>query len=207
MKRLFLSCAILVAFVFLANTSFAKISVPGRTDSWVNDYAGIFDKETKDYLENLASSINQKTPYSVELIIATFSDLEGWKPVEFAREYGEKWRLTKAGRDNGIVLFFSLKERFATIGVGQNIENVLTDGKIRDILRNVITPEVKKGEFALAIKKGAEAIADILNRAEIPTNKSVIVPRILIILALGLLVFFIVKKGFTSTDTVASHGK
>ena len=55
MRRIFVVCALLSALLFLIDPGFAKIPVPGRTDSWVNDYAGIIDKNTKEYLENFIS--------------------------------------------------------------------------------------------------------------------------------------------------------
>lgn len=170
MKRIFIICGILLSFIFFIGTGLAKIEVPGRTNTWVNDYAGIIDGDTKRYLEKLVSLIEQKTPDPIEVIVATFRSLEGWRLKDFAQRYGENWRKIKRGRrDNGVILLVVLDDRRVMIGAGQNLKNVITDTIVKDITENVIIPEFSKGDYAGGIKKGTEAIVRILSDAKIPS--------------------------------------
>jgi len=169
-KRIILFCVILFSLGFFADTAYSKIEIPGRTRWWVNDYAGVIDEETKGYLEELISSIEQKTPDPIEIIVATFESIEGWRVEDFRREYGERWRLSKTGRDNGVVVLIAMEEQQINIGVGRNLKNILTDPKVRNIIDNVIAPEFNEGRFSLGIKKGVESAIDILKDADIPQD-------------------------------------
>ncbi len=189
MKKKFILCGILLSLLFFGGLGFAKIEVPGRTNSWVNDYAGIIDEDTKRYLEKLLSIIEQKTPDPIEVIIATFKSLEGWQPEDFALRYGENWRMAKRGRrDNGVIILVVLKGQWVMIGAGQNLKGILTDAVINDIMHNVIVPEFSKENYSEAIKKGAETIVKILSNAEIPKDS-------LIATNLALLLLFIMIVG------------
>lgn len=169
-RKIILFCLNLFFLTLFTDAAYSGIEVPGRTRWWVNDYAGIIDEETKGYLEGLISSIEQKTPDPIEIIVATFKSLEGWRVEDFEREYGERWRLSKTGRDNGVVVLITLEERRIDIGVGQNLKNILTDPKIRNIIDNIIAPEFNKLNFSLGIKKGVEAIMEILKDRDIPRD-------------------------------------
>lgn len=205
MRKFFIICAILVSFVFSTVLGFAKIEIPGRTSSWVNDYAGIIDKDTKDYLEKLISSIEQRTPDTVEVIIATFRSLQGWNFEEFAREYGEKWRLVKRGRrDNGVMLVVVLDQARVAIGAGQNLKGVLTEAMIRDITQNTIIPEFRKGDYAKGIKKGTETIVKILTEAEISADEPMVSAKVTSIAILIILALFLIKRFFKKRDFSAA---
>ncbi len=196
LKRAFVWFWILPVFVLLAEMAFAKAQVPGRTKYRVNDYAGIIDEATKKYLERLASSVKQKAQDPVEVTAATFTSLDGWDPADFAHEYGEKWRLSKTGRDNGVMLLVALKESRVMIGVGRNLKGIITDTLVDDITRNAVIPEFKKGSYAEGIKHGIEAIVNILNAAEIPKDNPLAILRNLAIIltALVILFFLFTKK-------------
>lgn len=197
MKKILIFTIIMLAIVFLNEITFAKTTIPGRTDKMVNDYAGIIDDSAKKAIEELSASIRNKSRDPVEIIVATFPSLEGWRFDDFRKEYGEKWRLTRKGsrnRDNGVIIFICLKEKRVSIGVGQNLKSILTDAIINDVIQNEILPEFKRGNFGIGIKKASEKIINILNNATIPAGNSIFNLRNLAILILLLVVFNIVKR-------------
>jgi len=202
MRRILAICAVSLLFILYANPGFAKIEVPGRTELRVNDYAGVVDQETKEYLEGLISLFEQKTRDPVEIIVATFISLEGWRFEDFAFEYGEKWRLTKKGRDNGVILLFALEEGRIDVGVGRNLSKILTTPVMDDIVRDLMMPELDKGNFGPGIRRGVERIIEILSRAEIPQDSffSILLKgilKMLLIILIILAVFFIGSKPMT----------
>lgn len=171
MRRALTVLAVLIMAGSPLDSSFAKIDIPGRTGSWVNDYAGIIDEATRSYLEDEISSIKQRTPEPFEVIISTFKSLEGWEFSEFARLYGEKWREVKIGkRDNGVIILVALDQQRVTIGVGQNLKGILTVPVLQDIIQHVIVPEFREMHYAEGIKKAAERVMDIVGKANIPTR-------------------------------------
>ncbi|MBU4377288.1 MAG: TPM domain-containing protein [Candidatus Omnitrophica bacterium] len=203
MKKVFVFCVVVSIFVLSAGSGFAKIEIPGRASTWVNDYAGIIDKDTKAYLEQLCGSVEQKTSDPIEVIVATFRSLGGWDLRDFTTEYGEKWREAKKGRrDNGVILLVVMDTQQVTIGVGQNLRHIVTQKTIEDIVQNTIVPEFKKNNYAGGIKKGTEAIVSILNKADIPANKPITGAKLialLVLIGIGLIIIRgLLKKGVSA---------
>ncbi|MGB2706002.1 MAG: TPM domain-containing protein [Candidatus Omnitrophota bacterium] len=195
MKRVFVIFAVSVLTIFYAETGFARIPVPGRTETPINDYAGILDQNAENYLKKLISSVKQETPDRAEMIVATFRSLDGWQFENFVLAYGEKWREIKKGRrDNGVILLIALQEGRMTIGVGQNLKGILTDPIIKDIIQNKIAPEFNMGNYAEGIKKGTEAIVEILNAAEIPQGPLFLTPKNIVTAFLIILTFFLIRR-------------
>jgi len=195
MKKIYIVLSVLLISILLSNVASARIEIPGRTRSWVNDYAGIIDKETREYLEGLISSVEQKTKDPVEVIIATFKSLEGWPVDEFATKYGEKWRQSKSGRDNGVIILVALKEQRVNIGVGRNLRNVLTDSKAQDIIQQTILPEFSKGDYSQGVKKAVEIIVGTVSGAEIPKDSPIVILlnifKILLVVLVVIILFII----------------
>lgn len=192
MKRGLIFIVAFLTIVSLNEIAFAKMPVPGRTNKVINDYADIINEPTKKAINGLASSIKQSTPDKVELIIAIFGSLEGWQINEFALAYGENWRKTKRGRDNGVVLLVAIQEGRVTIGVGKNLKNILTDAVVEGIIKDDIIPEFKRGNLNGGIEKASEKIINILNNAAIPADNPIFNLRnlaivILVIIAVNLI--------------------
>jgi uncharacterized protein len=181
-KRLVLlgafACVLLTSHIALG-----RAEVPGRTNRWVNDYAGILDSETRQYLEDLCGSVQQQTPEPVEVIVAIFQNVEGWNFSDFAVQYGENWREIKKGkRDNGVILIVALNEARVTIGVGQNLSGILTSSVVSGIIKEKIIPEFSEMRYAEGIKIATEDIVQILNDADIPTGNTINAIRIALII-------------------------
>ncbi len=194
MKRLLIGAMIFLAVFLSVGLGIAKIEVPSRTSRWVNDYAGIIDNATKDELEKLASSVKQKTPDPVELIIATFATTGGWNFEDFVLAYGERWREAKRGkRDNGVVLIVVMDERRVSIGVGNNLKGILTNQKTAEIINNLILPEFKKGRYSDGMEKGAEEIVAVLNSSKIPQG-TILSPIITILIIAAILLYLIFRR-------------
>lgn len=197
MKRISALILVIACFMFLYEPVFARMTIPGRTDKMVNDYAGILDDATKKDVEELSASVRDKSPDPVEVIVATFPSIDDWPFEEFRRQYGENWRHTRKGskyRDNGVIILVAFKEKRVSAGAGQNLKAILSDKVINDILRNEIMTEFKKGDFNSGIKKGVEKIVNILNNAKIPVDSPIFNFKNLVILILLLLAIAILKK-------------
>jgi len=194
-RKIIYICLVLAVLLPVAGISAAKAPVPGRTGSWVNDYAGIIDKETKDYLEGRISSIKQKTPQPVEIIVATFRSIEGWSIEDFALAYGEKWREIKGGsRDNGVIVLVALDEGSVFIGAGRNLKGILTDAIVNDIIQRVIIPDFKNGNFSKGIKAAVDILIDTLEKAEIPSGSMMLVLRNAILALICLAALFAIFR-------------
>lgn len=195
MKKLKITIIAALAIISAYAVAFSENVLPGRTGRWVNDYAKVIDADTAQYLEKRISSIRQTTPDPVEIIIATFGTISPMSIEDFTLEYGEKWRGVKKGRrDNGVVMILALKERRVMIGVGKNLNSVLTPQDTARIINDIISPYMARGEYSMGMKKGAEAVIDKLENAGIPMGPSVTITRILLIIFICFMLLRLIRR-------------
>ncbi|TMH59530.1 MAG: YgcG family protein, partial [Betaproteobacteria bacterium] len=77
---------------------------------------------------------------------------------EYAVKVFENWKLGQKGKDNGVLVVVAPKDRKMRIEVGYGLEGTLTDAMASRIIRNVMTPSFKAGDFDRGIAAGVEAI-------------------------------------------------
>ncbi len=77
---------------------------------------------------------------------------------EYAVKVFENWKLGQKGKDNGVLVVVAPQDRKMRIEVGYGLEGTLTDAAASRIIRNVMTPSFKAGDFDKGIAAGVEAI-------------------------------------------------
>lgn len=122
----------------------------------VNDYANILDPEFAQSLENELRLHEEQT--SNQVVVLIIPSLEGDDLEEFAFRTFNQWKLGQKDKDNGVLLLVAAQDRKLRIEVGYGLEGALTDVKSGRIIRNVIVPFFKAGEFADGVGAGASAI-------------------------------------------------
>lgn len=145
---------ILIAVLCLGGTA-APRDVPylgGR----VNDTAEMLTLETRGLLEGELRAYEDST--STQIVILTVASLEGEVLEEYAYRVADTWRLGRRGKDNGVLLLVARDERKVRIEVGTGLEGVLTDAMAGIIIRRVIVPHFKRGDFDRGVLEGARAI-------------------------------------------------
>jgi uncharacterized protein len=166
----------LVLLIFFAGVSFGQEpDIPGRTDEWVNDYADIIDVRQEKYIEDLIDGIEQRTKDPIEVIVGTFDSTAPIGVDRFAYRYAENWRASKRKeRDNGVVIFVSMEDKIVTIGVGDNLKDIITDDIVEKIINKDIMPSFRRGAYGDGIRLGVQTLVNILERANIPQGMRII---------------------------------
>jgi uncharacterized protein len=72
----------------------------------------------------------------------------------------EAWKIGQKKLDNGAILLIAKSERKIRIDVGYGLEGRLTDLLAGRIIRNVIAPQFKSGQFDQGITAGVAAMID-----------------------------------------------
>ena len=138
----------------------------------VNDYAKIINKETTAELESYLEALDNQT--GVQMVVLTIPSLDGDDLASFAIRTAEKWQIGHAGKDNGALLLVALAEHSVRIEVGYGLEGELTDAKCGLIIRNVIIPEFRNGDYSEGILKGVKNMGGIASGNVELVNKSVL---------------------------------
>jgi uncharacterized protein len=132
-----------------------QVAVP-RNDGWVTDLAGMLEPAQEQALESLAESYRQGSGQEIAVLIVP--DLDG-QPIErVALETARAWKIGRKGVDDGALVVVARDERKIRIESGRGLEGELTDSVAGRIIRDVITPAFRGGDFHGGIRAGLEAI-------------------------------------------------
>ena len=137
----------------------------------VNDYAKIIrdsdEREIEEYLAGVEEACG------AQIAVLTMPSLDGEDISSFAIKVADKWKLGDKEKDNGAILLVAYTEHDLRIEVGDGLEGSLTDAKCGLILRNVVVPEFKDGNYSAGIKKGVMNMGAIASGDESAVSKSV----------------------------------
>ena len=122
----------------------------------VYDYINLLTKEQKASLESKLVRYSDTT--STQIVIAIIASTEGENIAYLAANWGEKWGIGDAVKDNGILILLAKDDRKITIQSGKGVEEFLTDFQAKRIIDRVIIPEFKKGDFYSGLDAGVDYI-------------------------------------------------
>ncbi len=161
--RPFILASLIFILILPAGANAAKKVFPAPV-GYVNDFAGVMDASSKDRLSSLLTKIEKNG--SAEVAVVTIQSMEelGFADIEEAAvRLFEEWGIGKKGRDNGILIIASIKERKVRIEVGYGLEGQIPDGAAGEIIRNGIVPYFKKQGFGEGLYNGVLLIAERIN--------------------------------------------
>ncbi len=136
----------------------------------VNDYAGLLAPATVKQLETVLADLEQSD--STQIVVLTITSLDGDSLEGFSLRVVEQWRIGRHGLDNGALLLVARDDRKLRIEVGYGLEGTLTDLVAGQIIRNVITPQFRLGNFDQGVIDGVGAmIAAVRGEFQAPADK------------------------------------
>ncbi len=122
----------------------------------INDYAGMLSRATEQQLESVLADLEREE--STQLAVLTIPSLEGESLEEVSLKVAETWGLGQKGRDNGALLLIVKNDRKLRIEVGYGLEGRLTDLVSGRIIRDIITPRFRNGDFDQGVIDGVGAM-------------------------------------------------
>lgn len=141
------------------------VDVPYLTGR-VTDNAGILSDGTRRSITALMKAHEDKT--TNQIAVLTVSSLEGAGIEEYANTVFNTWKLGQKGKDNGILILVAPKDRRMRIEVGYGLEGTLPDGAAGGIIRDVMTPHFKSGDYNRGIDEGVKAVIAVLEGGKVP---------------------------------------
>ncbi|SFU30539.1 uncharacterized protein SAMN05216480_101579 [Pustulibacterium marinum] len=156
-KQYFTLIALLITCVVSAQ--FEIPEKPSKETS-VYDYAEVLSKGQKNALENKLVRYSDTT--STQIVFISIKSLNGENIGLLAPKWGQQWGIGQKGKDNGVVILLAEKEHEIWIAPGYEAEEKLTAGINGEIIRNIIIPEFKRGDYYAGLDKGTDAIFEVL---------------------------------------------
>ncbi len=131
------------------------LDVPPLTGR-VNDTAHILSPASARMLEQTLQALEQKD--STQIVVLTIASLEGESLEEYSLKVAETWKIGQEGTDNGAVLLVAAKDRKIRIETGYGLEGRLTDLVAGRIIREVMVPAFRKGDYDQGVIDGVGAM-------------------------------------------------
>ena len=147
--RVFLTFA--VAFMLLllgrgsANAQAAQSPLPKPT-GYVNDYAGVVDKATKEWLETTLGNLDRQQ--QIQFSVVTVDTTGGQDIFDYSLAVARGWGIgSKDAQKPSLLLLAAIKDHKAFTQVSRHLEGDLPDGLVGQIQREQIVPAFRAGEY------------------------------------------------------------
>ena len=150
--------ALILILAFLSASLFAA-KVP-ELQGHVNDYANLMNKGDRSSLENYLTQVEKQS--GIQIAVLTVPTIGGEDLASYSMKVCETWKLGQKDKDNGCLLLVAYNEHQVRIETGYGLEGDLTDTKCGLIIRNVIIPRFKSGNYSKGIVEGAMNIGGVV---------------------------------------------
>lgn len=128
---------------------------------YVSNPAGILSVEAVDKLNHTLRQLWDKT--SVEMVVVVVDQVDpSLTPEEFATKLFEKWGIGKKDKDNGLLVLVARDDRAAIIRTGYGVEGAVPDIIAGRVIRNIMFPEFREGNYDQGTIAGVDALAKII---------------------------------------------
>lgn len=159
--------AVLLPFCLLAPASAgAQVDVPYLSGRIV-DQAAILSAAARDRIAAMLKAHEDAT--GNQIAVLTVATLEGESVEDYSVRVFEDWKLGQPDRDNGVLVLVVPRDRRMRIEVGYGLEGALTDAAASRVIRDLMTPRFREGNFDVGIEAGVTGVIQILEGRQ-PTD-------------------------------------
>lgn len=131
---------------------------------WTSDYAHIFTQSQTQYLDSVIAQFNEES--GNEFAIVTLDTLDAITIDNFdsvITVIGNKWKVGKKNKNNGLVIGVSLAVRRIRINYGSGLSDKLTDEKTKEIIDRVILPSFKNKQYFEGLQRGLFTLKSVIS--------------------------------------------
>lgn len=153
----FLSSFLFLLF-FIPALSFAQ-NIPDQPTGHVNDFADMLTQSEQQQLEQKLRNYRDTT--TTVIAIATINSLEGRDIQQVGTELFNRWNIWEGDKNNGVLILISKQDRRMRIDVGYGLEGAIPDVMAGRIIREVLTPAFKKGNYYAGLDRATTILIDL----------------------------------------------
>lgn len=127
-----------------------------KAQGWVTDLADLISSADEETLKSELEAWKRGSGH--EIAVLTVNSLQGRTIEEFSLEVARTWGLGQKDISDAALLVVAKNDRKMRIEVLRGLEGTLTDLVCGRIIRDVLTPAFKRGEFSSGIVEGVRAM-------------------------------------------------
>ena len=152
---------LLLAFLCVS-LAWGQFTIPEKPqkETSVYDYVNLLSPSQSNALEQKLIRYSDST--STQIVVAIIGSTKGEDISYLGAQWGQKWGIGQADKDNGVLVLLAKEDRRIAINTGYGVEGALTDLMSKRIIESVIIPEFKKGDYYSGLDKGSDAIFKVL---------------------------------------------
>ncbi|MEQ1884228.1 MAG: TPM domain-containing protein [Bryobacteraceae bacterium] len=155
--------ALAVLLALAAPFNWALDTAKLRPTGYMNDFAHVLPESAVQAIDNYCANVERST--GAQLAIVTVDTLEDEPVEDVAVRLYREWGIGTKGKDEGVLLLLSVKDRKTRAEVGYGLEPVITDGQAGDILRDM-RPILRQGNYAGAIAAAVQQVAQMIAQSK-----------------------------------------
>ena len=125
----------------------------------VSDPDNILGKEYSDSINMILSSVRD----SADIFIVAVDRVDNANGDEFTNELFNYWGIGDKDKDNGVLVFMTMKPHFIRIETGYGMEGTLPDVTCKRILRHKVTPLFRQDRYPEGTLECAKALAAVVS--------------------------------------------
>lgn len=154
-----------LAVFLVALAAWAQVAVPplkGR----VTDLTGTLTKEQATSLEQMLQSFEARKGSQIAVLMVPTAEPETIE--QYALRVAEQWKIGRKNVDDGAILVVAKNDRALRIEVGYGLEGALNDATANRIIREVIVPRFREGDFYGGINAGVDRMIRVIDGEPLP---------------------------------------
>jgi len=155
----------LLLALLIALPAWADVPVPplkGR----VTDLTGTLKPEQAVSLEQLLQSFEARKGSQIAVLIVPTTAPETIE--QYSLRVAEQWKIGRKKVDDGAILVVAKNDRALRIEVGYGLEGALNDATANRIIREVIVPRFREGDFYGGINAGIDRMIRVIDGEPLP---------------------------------------
>ena len=162
MKKIWLFILWILTLIssFSSASAIDPMNLP-KFEHFINDYSNIFTEKQRLELWMLAKNIETNSGYQIVTVL--FPHREGNELFDIALKAFNENKIWDKERNDGLLLAIATEEKKIRIIVWYGLEEKIPDLLAKQIIEEVIRPEVNDGNFYEAVKKFYEKLPEYLD--------------------------------------------
>ncbi|NGP89990.1 TPM domain-containing protein [Fodinibius halophilus] len=149
----------LFLFLLLSPALLSAQDLPSEPTGHVSDFANMIDRSEQQQLETKLRNYRDTT--TTVIAIATLQSLNNLSIEETATTLFNTWKMWEGQKDNGVLIVIAREERKMRIEVGYGLEGAITDVMAGRIIRNILTPDFKRGNYYGGLDRATSALIQL----------------------------------------------
>jgi uncharacterized protein len=153
-------------FLLLAfAVAWAQVAVPPLT-ARVTDLTGTLTREQQAGLERMLQEFEARKGSQLAVLMVPTTAPEAIE--QYALRVAEQWKVGRKKVDDGAILVVAKNDRALRIEVGYGLEGVLNDATASRIIREIIVPRFREGDFYGGINAGLDRMMRLIDGEPLP---------------------------------------